>query len=87
MTQGTSWIGRDLPDIHRDGVEYFLLSHEDNLYLVPNQCPHRGGPLKFGFINERDEIVCPMHQNAFSIARLIAQPSTIRLDEKPGLPR
>lgn len=77
-----SWIGKDLPPIVRHGTEYFLLSHDDALYLVANRCPHRGGPLKFGFINADDEIVCPLHQGAFSIASLVAQPSTIRLDER-----
>lgn len=77
-----SWIGKDLPPIVRDGREYFLLSHNDALYLVANRCPHRGGPLKFGFINAADEIVCPLHQGAFQIAGLIAQPSTIRLNER-----
>lgn len=81
-----SWIAKDVPPIVRDGVEYFLLGHEDALYLVPNACPHRGGPLKFGFINAQDEIVCPMHQGAFAIARLIALPTTIRLAEWRGEP-
>lgn len=77
-----SWIGTDLPPIVREGTEYFLLSHDDVLYLVANRCPHRGGPLKFGFVNAADEIVCPLHQGAFPIASLIAQASTIRLDER-----
>ena len=76
---GASWIGADLPPIVRDGADYFLLSHEDALYLVVNQCPHRGGPLKFGFINDKGEIVCPLHEGAFAISTLIAQPTTIRL--------
>ena len=62
------------------GVEYFLLGHRDALYLVPNRCPHRGGPLKFGFINDDEAIVCPLHKGVFPIARLICQPSTIRLE-------
>ena len=78
-----SWIGKDLQAIHRDGVEYFLLSHRGELYLVVNRCPHRGGPLKFGFINADEAIVCPLHQGEFSIGRLIAQPSTIKLIESP----
>lgn len=76
-----SWIAKDLPPIWRGGSEFFLLSHDDTLYLVANRCPHRGGPLKFGFVNARDEIVCPLHQGAFPIAALIAQPTTIRLLE------
>ncbi len=81
---GDSWIGKDLPPIWRNGEEYFLLGHDDALYLVANRCPHRGGPLKFGFVNTDGEIVCPLHRNAFPIARLIAQPSTIRLAETTG---
>ena len=84
MTCGGSWIGKDLPPIWRDGEEYFLLGHEDALYLIANRCPHRGGPLKFGFVNRAGEIVCPLHRNAFPIASLIAQPSTLRLDEIAG---
>jgi nitrite reductase (NADH) small subunit len=73
------WIGHDLPPIRRDGVEYFLLSADGELYLVPNVCPHRGGPLKFGRLNAAGELVCPMHGNAFSIESLIANPATRRL--------
>ena len=76
-----SWIGTDLPPIRRAGTDYFLLSHEQTLYLVANNCPHRGGALKFGYINGRAEIVCPLHRGAFAIAQLIARPSTIRLQE------
>lgn len=79
---GDSWIGRDLPPIRRDGEEYFLLGHEDGLYLVVNRCPHRGGPLKFGHVDGENRIVCPLHHAAFPIAQLIAQPTTIRLDER-----
>jgi len=82
-----SWIGADLPPIYRDGAEYFLLGHGDALYLVANRCPHRGGPLKFGFVNANDEVVCPLHQSAFPIDRLIAQPSTIRLHEREACPK
>jgi nitrite reductase/ring-hydroxylating ferredoxin subunit len=79
----TTWIGHDLPPIWRDGVEYFLLSSEGELYLVPNRCPHRGGPLKFGRLNGAGELVCPMHGNAFSIASLVADPATLRLTPAP----
>jgi nitrite reductase/ring-hydroxylating ferredoxin subunit len=73
------WIGHDLPQIWRDGVEYFLISVGNELYLTPNRCPHRGGPLKFGRLNAAGELVCPMHGNAFSIESLLANPATLRL--------
>lgn len=77
-----SWIGADLPPIWRDGAEYFLLSHHGRLYLVANRCPHRGGPLKSGFINADEKLVCPLHRGAFDLDHLIAQPSTIPLEAK-----
>ncbi|MGZ2379050.1 ferredoxin reductase [Rhizobium leguminosarum] len=83
MSEAASWIGQDLPPIVRDGIEYFLLSYQSALYLIPNRCPHRGGPLKFGFINERNQIVCPMHHNAYSIERLIARDTTLKLTAVP----
>ena len=73
-----TWIGRDLPPIWHSGEAYFVLGHAGSIYLVRNHCPHRGGPLKFGHV-QGDEIVCPMHHNAFSIATLIAQPTTVTL--------
>lgn len=82
---GASWIASDLPPIIRNGKEYFLLAHEDALYLVDNRCPHRGGMLKYGFINASNEIVCPLHRGAFPIASLLAQPSTIRLREDQAI--
>ncbi|RYI19277.1 MAG: Rieske (2Fe-2S) protein, partial [Acetobacteraceae bacterium] len=75
-------IGRDLPRITRDGRDYFLLSNKGEMYLVENLCPHRGGPLKFGHVDSMCRIVCPMHHNAYSADRLIAQPTTLRLIEQ-----
>jgi nitrite reductase (NADH) small subunit len=81
----TTWIGHDLPPIRRHGQDYFLLCHDEALYLVLNQCPHRGGPLKLGYLNDAGELVCPLHKNAFPIAALIARPGTIRLTDADAL--
>lgn len=77
-----SWIGSDLPPIWRGGEEYFLLGHSGCLYLILNRCPHRGGPLKSGFINADGALVCPMHRGVFTLDGLVAQPTTIRLEEQ-----
>ena len=82
--RGDVWIGRDLPPIVRDGVEYFLMSVDEALFLVPNLCPHRGGPLKFGYLDEAGRLVCPMHGNAFSVESLLANPLTLNLTEGPA---
>jgi nitrite reductase/ring-hydroxylating ferredoxin subunit len=81
MSDPASWIGRDLPPIWRNGESYFLLGHAGSIYLMRNHCPHRGGPLKFGHVTHDAQIVCPMHNNSFPIAALIAQPSTVILME------
>ncbi|MDP1632145.1 MAG: Rieske 2Fe-2S domain-containing protein [Caulobacter sp.] len=80
---GAVWIGRDLPPIYRQGEAYFLLSVDDQLYLVRNVCPHRGGPLKFGHVDDQNRIVCPMHHNAYPVEVLLAQPTTVKLSEAP----
>lgn len=80
---GRVWIGRDLPPIRRGGEDYFLLGVDDRLYLVLNRCPHRGGPLKFGHVDDEDRLVCPMHRNALSVETLLAWPTTIALTEAP----
>jgi nitrite reductase/ring-hydroxylating ferredoxin subunit len=79
---GRVWIGRELPPIRRNGEEYFLLSVDDRLYLAPNRCPHRGGPLKFGHVDGEDRIVCPMHHNAVPVETIIAWSETIALGEE-----
>jgi len=78
------WIGRDLPPIRRNGEDYFLLSVDGQLYLVRNACPHRGGPLKFGHVDDQARIVCPMHHNAFPVEVLLAQATTVKLLELPN---
>lgn len=84
MSEGatSSWIGRELPPIFRDGREYFLVGCGEALFLVENLCPHRGGALKFGFVDAQDRIVCPLHNGAFPIAALLARPTTIKLKEE-----
>lgn len=78
-----AWIGQGLPPIWRDGEEFFLLGVDEQLYLVRSACPHRGGPLKFGHVDDENRVVCPMHYNAFPVNVLLAQPSTIRLADRP----
>lgn len=78
------WIGSHLPPIRRGGEDYFLLGVDDQLYLVRNACPHRGGPLKLGHVDDEGRVVCPMHQTAFSVESLLARPSTVKLVESPA---
>lgn len=66
-----------------DQQAYFVLqkrAHE--YYLVPDGCPHRGGPLHLGeFCNESQKITCPWHQNSISWQRLCSKAlPTIRIN-------
>lgn len=78
------WIGSQLPPIRRGGEDYFLLCVDEQLYLVRNACPHRGGPLKFGHVDPEGRVVCPMHHTAFTVESLLARPSTVKLVESPA---
>lgn len=78
------WIGSHLPPVRRGGEDYFLLGVDDQLYLVRNACPHRGGPLKFGHVDDQGRVVCPMHHTAFTVESLLARPSTVKLVESPA---
>ena len=37
------------------------------VYALSAVCPHRGGPIADGQIDER-MVVCPLHQNSFELA-------------------
>lgn len=48
--------------------ETFIVTLEGGQYRVPVHCPHRGGRLDHGFVNERARtIVCPLHKSAFQL--------------------
>ena len=44
-----------------------LARHKGELYALDARCPHAGGPLDQGFINENAEIVCPWHRFGFDL--------------------
>ena len=35
------------------------------LLAMKNQCPHAGGPMGMGWLNEKGDIVCPLHRFTF----------------------
>jgi hypothetical protein len=51
---------------------YFLLSLGDGRpLLVPDACPHRGGPLHLGRLDDCGEaITCPWHETAIPMRHL-----------------
>lgn len=56
--------GRKL--INVKGQSIVLFFSKDKVYALNAVCPHRGGPLDEGDIND-EEIVCPWHGFAFNL--------------------
>lgn len=53
---------------------YFLLKSKGTLHVVPDACPHRGGPLSKGACDERHTtITCPMHGLKTPVKALLAK--------------
>ncbi len=48
--------------------EQICLSHtKDGFFAVQNKCSHSGADLHKGFINEKNEVVCPLHNYCFDL--------------------
>ena len=49
-----------------EGRKIALFRSAGNFYAVDNTCPHRGGPLAEGFV-ENLEVTCPWHAWTFDV--------------------
>ena len=49
-----------------DDVEIALFNYKGEIYAVANKCPHKGGPLGEGRVQE-GVIVCPSHEWRFEL--------------------
>ena len=53
---------------------YFVFEHGGRLFLVPDKCPHRGGPLSLGARSaDQKRLVCPWHGSRIACAWLRRQ--------------
>lgn len=50
---------------------YFCLVLDGVLHLLPSRCPHRGGPLHLGRV-EQGRLTCPWHGTSFRLGRMCA---------------
>jgi nitrite reductase/ring-hydroxylating ferredoxin subunit len=48
------------------GHRLALYRASDRVYVLSGQCPHAGGPLGFGWV-ENSEAVCPLHRWHFRL--------------------
>ncbi|MGA2233332.1 MAG: Rieske 2Fe-2S domain-containing protein [Tepidisphaeraceae bacterium] len=76
-----------------DGYQLAVFRHGPNVYALDNNCPHAGGPLAEGTI-EDNCCVCPWHSWSFHLenGQLRDAPGVVistyktRLLERPDLP-
>ncbi|MEN3356429.1 MAG: nitrite reductase small subunit [Mycobacteriales bacterium] len=51
---------------------YFVMLREGAVHLITSRCPHRGGPLHLGDVQE-GRLRCPWHGSTFRVDRLCAR--------------
>ncbi|MBW4503325.1 MAG: Rieske 2Fe-2S domain-containing protein [Scytonema hyalinum WJT4-NPBG1] len=54
-----------------DDRRFFLISLDNGIFLVTDNCPHRGGPLHLGYFDcQKSTIICPWHELVVSMNHL-----------------
>ena len=58
-----------MPDSNPQSEEEYRLSLEGEVVHLPALCPHRGGLLKYGYVNSKAKrITCPLHGATFDLS-------------------
>lgn len=63
----------EVMEAEANGVAICLANVEGRLSALDNVCPHRGGPLGGGWL-EDDAVVCPWHSWAFNTITGVTRP-------------
>lgn len=77
-----------------DGFQLAVYLHESKPYVIDNYCPHAGGNLAAGHVDETGCAVCPLHDWPFRLATgelrdspgVAVRTYPVRLHERPGQP-
>lgn len=56
-----------LQEIRLGNRRICLARKNEKIWAFDAKCPHQGGPLARGFINEACQVVCPWHRFAFDL--------------------
>jgi len=56
-----------ITEIEFEGKKICVTKLEDTFYGFDAKCPHQGGKLVTGWINEECAVVCPWHRFAFDV--------------------
>jgi len=57
----------NLIEIEAGGRRICLARHNGSLFACANKCPHAGGTLAEGYLDNSGNIVCPVHRYKFSL--------------------
>ncbi len=64
-----AWIegeGNPLKEIKVGGKRICLVRLETGIMAINAKCPHAGGPLAGGFLDDDERVICPWHRFAFN---------------------
>ncbi len=50
-----------------NGKKICVARHGGELFAFAHKCPHAGGIMADGFLDERGNVVCPLHRYKFSL--------------------
>lgn len=56
-----------LAAVNVNGTMICIARREGKLFAIRNRCPHSGGPLHQGYLDEKGNIVCPWHRFTFCL--------------------
>lgn len=59
--------GNPLREVKVGGKRICLVRQGEKISAIDARCPHAGGPLAGGFLNEEGQVVCPWHRFGFSV--------------------
>ncbi len=59
--------GKDMVSHRINGKHIVLAHHQGAWHAFPKNCPHAGGDLYTGWVNDEGCIVCPVHKFAFRL--------------------
>ena len=62
-----SWQKNNMCIVEVAGKKVTLIKSATQLFACAQNCPHAGGILADGFVDEKMNIVCPLHKYKFSL--------------------
>jgi 3-phenylpropionate/trans-cinnamate dioxygenase ferredoxin subunit len=61
------WQSNNIAIAEVNNNKISIIRTKDNLFACAHKCPHAGGILAEGFIDEDNNIICPVHSYRFSL--------------------